>query len=349
MDKLLRKEIIDLKPYVPNNYEYKYKMDANESPFNLSKNILNDISDSLQNIYMNRYPDTNSTELRKMISNFIEVEKDNIVVGNGSNELINIILTTFINKGDIVISHSPTFSMYKIASKIFGARYLDIESDNNFNININSIIENANKKNAKLIIICNPNNPTGKAITRKEIFRILDETKGIVLVDEAYIEFGEDSVVNEINNYQRLIVLRTLSKAFGLAGIRTGYLVGGEKIVNKINSVKPPYNLNVISQCIAINVLKNLSEIRMKINEIKEERNRLYTLLNNTKNIKVFSSKANFILIEVNNAQKVFDHLLKKGILVRKFSNNRLNNNLRITIGSKKENDILIKAIEEVV
>ncbi|WP_427340139.1 histidinol-phosphate transaminase [Caloranaerobacter sp. DY30410] len=346
---LVKKSILDLKPYIPNDYEYKYKMDANESPFNLPDNVIKSIIKNLYNLKLNRYPDTNSNALRREISKYIGVNFKNIIVGNGSDEMINIIINTFADKNDVVVSHSPTFVMYRLISKIAGVEYIDVPTDEDFNVDIDALIQTANDREAKLIFLCSPNNPTGNLIRKEEIIKVVNETKSVVVVDEAYFEFGGKTIVQEVKNFSRLIVLRTLSKAFGAAGIRTGYLVAGDKIIDRLNSVKLPYNLNTISQLIGIELLRNKSEILSRVRLVNEERDKLYDEMKKIDGIKVYPSSANFILFRVDNGKKVFEGLLDKGVKVRFFSGGRLENHLRVTVGTQEENKAFIDALKEVM
>lgn len=349
IDTLIKASVKDLKPYIPHDYDYKYKLDANESPYNLPGNILENIIKKIKNIDFNRYPDTNSALLRKEISNYIGVGYKNIIVGNGSDEMISVIIDTFVEEGDTVLSHEPTFVMYGLTSKISGANYIDIKTDENFDVNIDELIKSANDKKAKIIFLCTPNNPTGNIIKKEKILQVINETNAIVVVDEAYVEFSGESVINEVLNHDRLIVLRTLSKAFGAAGIRTGYLVAGDKVVDRLNSVKPPYNINSISQLIATEFLKNREEILKRIDIIKSDRDNLISKMKQIESIKVYDSHANFIIFKVNDNKKVFDGLLERGVMVRNFSGGKLENHLRVSVGNTEENEAFINALKEVI
>lgn len=349
MENLVRKNIKKLRTYTPNNHGYRYKLDANESPYQLSKNIINTCMESLRESSFNRYPDSNSQKLRNEIGKYIGVDYKNIIVGNGSNQLIGFLLNTFVDSGDTVVSHKPTFSMYSLTCQTIKANYIGIKSDENFYINTEEIINMANQKNAKIIFLCSPNNPSGNLIPRKDIIRILNETQSIVVVDEAYIEFGGKSLINNTNDFDRLVVLRTLSKAFGLAGIRIGYLVSNLKVIKYLNLINPPYNLNTLTQIVGENVLSHKEEIMERINEIKENRQKIFKELRNIRNIKVYPSEANFLLFKVKDSKRVYDDLLNKGILVRYFDKGVLDGYIRVTVGKKEENTAFIEAIKEVV
>lgn len=348
INKLVRRCVAELASYDLNKLEYKYKMDANESPFNIPSTLYNNIMEKMKKLDFNRYPDSDSLELKREISNYVNQSYKKIIVGNGSDEMISLIVNTFVEKNDIVISHSPTFSMYRFFTQIADGEYIEVPSNDNFEVDVDSLIKYSNENNGKIIFLCSPNNPTGNVISKRDIERIVNETNGIVVVDEAYIEFGGETVVNEIDKYDRLIVLRTLSKTFGAAGIRTGYLVSNEKIVKELNKVKPPYNLNILSQLVAIELVKNKEEVLEKVNTLVAERKFLYEEMSKINGVKVYPSNSNFILFKVNDGNKIFNQLLKEGVLVRDFNKGVLKNHLRVTVGNRKENNAFIRVLKEV-
>ena len=349
IESLVKEEIKSLKPYEPHEYAYKYKLDANESPFPLPLKIKELIKEYLDGSSLNRYPNTDSTQLREKIGSTINIDSKNIMVGNGSDEMIQIIIHTFLEKGELVLSHGPTFAMYKIFSTIGGGSYLEVSTDKLFTIDIEKIILKANELEVKLIFLCTPNNPTGTVISKGDILRVLKETRAIVVVDEAYIEFGGESIIDEIHNFDRLIVLRTFSKAFGAAGIRLGYLVANDVLMNYLKRVKAPYNLSVISELIGMALLSNTELARDRVNQIKAYKEMLLQGMNGIKNIKVYPSQANFILFKVPDGKEVFSGLLKRGVMVRSFQDGPLKNHLRVTVGGFSENQAFIKALKEVI
>jgi histidinol-phosphate aminotransferase len=348
LDDLVRESIKDIEVYVPNNYEYKYKLDANESPFNLSEEMISVISSSLKSLELNRYPDTDCIKLREALGNYTGLKKENIIVSNGSDSLIKLIMDTFINKGDIILSHEPTFVMYAITGKIFEAKYVSLESDENFNVNIDNLIDKAKELKPKLIFLCTPNNPTGNSISKEDIIKVLKNTDCIAVVDEAYIEFGGESIIEEVRKFSKLIVLRTLSKAFGLAGIRVGYTVGSEEITGMLNKVKAPYNLNSISQFIAIEALKRKDIVFKNIQFLKEERDRLYKEMMRMNDIEVFPSQSNFLLFKYYK-EGLFQKFLEKGVMIRAFGKGKLRNCYRVNVGTKEENNAFINALKEII
>lgn len=248
-----KQSVKELQPYVVNPVVCSVKLDANEGNKDLFKDLIKDIGDDF---YLNLYPDDNYTQLKEAIVNYIGCKIENISVGNGSSELLDLCVKTFVDTNELILSLDPTFSMYSIYAKIVNSRYIGAGEGNDFIINVNDVIKSIKENNPKLTIICNPNNPTGTTIKRDDVLRIVKSTDNVVIVDEAYMEFSNESVVDEIENYDNLIVVKTMSKAFSMAGIRTGYLIANEQLVKTIEKVRPPYNLNSISALLATKALK---------------------------------------------------------------------------------------------
>lgn len=350
--KWIRDDIKTLKEYKENNSPYRIKLDANEGE-NLFFKDLSDISMEFLNS-INRYPDSKAEKLRNKIGEYIRVSADNIIAGNGSSEMIELVMKTFIESGDKILSFVPTFSMYNIFSKIYGAEFIGIETKGqvpclireNFSLDIDILIEKASEINPKLILVCNPNNPTGYLISKDEILKLLENTNSLVVVDEAYIEFADGSMIDEIENYENLIVLRTLSKALGLAGIRLGYMVSNVEIINWVNKVKSPYNLNALTQAFGIKALKNKNIISDYVKKVKTRRDSLYSELEKL-GVKVYPSSTNFILF-YSEIDDLVEKLQGKGILIRKFSGD-LEGYYRVTVGDENENMEFIKSLKEIL
>lgn len=347
----VRDDIRDLKEYKENKGEYRVKLDANEGENLFFKNIDRVDLEVLKEI--NRYPDSSAEKLRGKIGEYVGVDPEKIVAGNGSSEIIDLIMKTFIEKDDQILSFIPTFTMYGIFSKIHSARFIGIEGKrdaiptprDDFSVDMDILIEKAKEIKPKLILVCNPNNPTGGIIDKLEIKRLLENTNSLVVVDEAYIEFADGSMIDEIDNYENLIILRTLSKAIGLAGIRLGYMAANKKIVNWVNKVKAPYNLNSVTQAFGIMALEKVDIIEDYIEREKNRRKTLYNQLNQL-GVKVYPSSTNFILFysEIKN----LDGKLKDdGILVRKFGGD-LEGYYRVTVGNEDENEEFIKSLKEI-
>ena len=356
--KWLRSDIRDLKEYKANNSPYKLKLDANEGE-NLFFEKLSNIDMSFLND-INRYPDSSAEKLREEIGEYIGADKDNIIAGNGSSEMIELVMKTFIEKGDKILSFTPTFSMYEIFSKIYGANFIGTEGQvhcpktgtvylspcPSFTRDIDILIEKVEEENPKMILLCNPNNPTGDLISKENIEKLLKSTNSLVVVDEAYIEFAEGSMVGEVHNYENLIVLRTLSKALGLAGIRLGYMLANKDIISWVNKIKSPYNLNALSQAFGIRALENKTLIDDYIKKVKAEREKLYKELIES-GVKAYPSHTNFILFYLD-IPDLSGKLQNRGILIRSFSGD-LEGYYRVTVGDSHENDEFIKSLKEIL
>lgn len=349
MINFVKKSISSLKSYVVPKEDIYIKLDANENPYNLLNDLKEEWIEKVKDIDINRYPDTDSDDLRISLSQYVGLKKENIICGNGSDEIIQLIIHTFVDKDEYVITHSPTFSMYKILTTIGGGKIIEVPSDEKFKVDVEKIIEEANSNRAKLIFLCNPNNPTGTIIPREDIENIINKTKSIVVVDEAYYEFLGESVVDLVSSCDRLIVLRTLSKAFALAGARVGYGVAHEKIMDLLYRVKSPYNLNGFSQAIGKLFIENIKLINQSIETIKEERNHFINELRNMKNVIVYPSGANFILIKTEKSEELLKVCKSNKISIRAFKEDLLRNCIRITVGTKEENEELLKLLRKVV
>lgn len=337
--KLVKENIENINKYEPNKKPYRIKLDANEG-----ENIFfSDIGDELK---LNLYPDGDSSLLRDEIGKYLNVDPNNIVAGNGSSEMIELVMKAFIDKGDIILSFIPTFSMYQIFSQIYSAKFIGINSNENFVQDVDVLIEEAKNIKPKIIFICNPNNPTGYLMNKYEIKKLLNNTDSLVVVDEAYIEFAQGSMVEYISQYENLIVLRTLSKAFGLAAIRVGYMVSNKHIINIINKVKSPYNLNSISQYVGVKALREKEKMFQYVEEVKKERKYLYNKLKKFP-IEVYPSNGNFIFFK-SEVSKLDEKLNEKGILIRSFSKD-LENHYRVTVGNRWENEEFIKSLKEIL
>ena len=325
-------------------------LDANENPHNIFEFFLEEFIHEIRMFPANRYPNTDSEELREHIAKYTDSKKENIICGNGSDEIIQMVINTFIEKGDSVVIHTPTFSMYKVFTSIAGGAIVEVLSDEAFRIHPEEIISASNKADAKLIFLCNPNNPTGFSLSRENIIMILENTKATVVVDEAYYEFLDETVVDLTFQYERLIVLRTMSKAFALAGARVGYGVACKETMEMIYKVKPPYNLNSFSQLIGRLYLKNMPLVKESILKIKQQRESLLNALSKINELQVFPSAANFVLIRSKKTPEILQAANGAGISLRNYGSDPvLGDCLRITVGTEIENRKLINVIEKVV
>lgn len=306
--------------------------------------IILDANESYVNQPYNRYPDPTATLLREKLAAKDNIDSDEIIAGNGSSELIDLIMKCTLSENDTMITFGPTFSIYELNARIIGGKTITYPLNADFTLDVRGFIESIKEENPRLIILCNPNNPTGSILSREAILEIVKSTTAVVIVDEAYIEFGGETMVNQINKISNLIVLKTLSKAYGLAGVRLGYMIANKKTVEVVNKVRPPYNLSSVTQEIGLKVLSQEDKMIEIINHIIKDRNKLSKQLSQF--VQVYPSGGNFIFFKTP-LETLFEQLLSKGIRIRKYSGN-LTGYFRVTIGTKDENTAVVKAMEAI-
>ncbi len=341
LDILVRKNILEMNSYSSARDEFENKkqklvfLDANESPFQ------NEI---------NRYPNNKHIDLKQTLLELNQLSNGQIVLGNGTDEILDLIMRVFCDpNSDKIITIPPTYGMYDVIAKTNNVENIKVPLKSNFTLNLEELKKSFSEK-TKLLFLCSPNNPTGNSFSRKDLIDLIESFSGVVVIDEAYIDFSSNSsLVSLINKYNNLIVTQTMSKAFGMAGIRLGMGFSNSKIVNYINKIKPPYNINLLTEKRALKELKNIDTIKTNIKIILEERNKLIDSLNELSFIiKVYPSDSNFILIKVDDADLRYKQLIEKGIVLRNRSKELLCDNcLRITIGTPYENELLIKNFKE--
>ncbi len=320
------------------------KLDANENPYGCSPRVNQALATYP---YLNIYPDSGQTKLRELLQGYAGVGAEYIVASSGSDQLIDLILRLFIEPGDEVINCVPTFAMFHFFTELCGGTLAEVPRDENFAVNVNAVKAAIDKK-TKIILLANPNNPTGTIIPRQDILELVD-TGLPVLVDEAYYEFGGETVVPMVSQYKNLMVLRTFSKWAGLAGLRVGYGIFPPEVANYLSRIKPPYNVNAAALVAVQESLKDIDYLLDKVKAIVAERDRLFGELKKLKWLKPFPSQANFILCSVLNgkASELQQKLQDKGILVRYFDTPLLRNYIRISVGKPEHTDALIKALKE--
>ena len=345
---LVRKNIIDLKPYTSARDIYDSSegilLDANENSFGSTFM-------EFKGLKLNRYPDPHQKDIRKVTSDYYSIPFNNIFFGVGSDEVIDLLVRIFCNPGqDNAIIPEPTYGMYKVACDINNIEAKEVLLNDVFQIDLKAITEKADTY-TKMIFLCSPNNPTGNVLDKKGILNLCKELNSIVVVDEAYIDFSiKDTVVDEIKNQKNLIVLRTFSKAWGLAGIRSGFCAADEEIINILFKVKAPYNINALSRYALVKAVANSSRKDDYVKSIIKEKERLKNQLETLMIVKkVYNSDANFLLVKFEDAKLVQNKLLEKGIIVRDRSTQpKLENCLRISIGNEEENDILWEELKKI-
>ncbi len=338
INKLIRKNILELKPYSSARDEFESEasafLDANENPY--------------PSLY-NRYPDPHQKKLKQKIGLIKKINKNQIFLGNGSDEAIDLLFRAFCEPGrdEVLIPH-PTYGMYSVCAAINNIQVNQMSLTSDFDVDIDATLKSISKK-TKLIFLCSPNNPSGNLLSEEKIIQLLKEFNGIVIVDEAYIDFtASESFISKLGQYKNLVVIQTLSKAWGLAGLRLGMCFASPEIISILNKIKPPYNISSTTQAIALERLNNVDYKTKQVTEILEQRKTLAKELALIKIVEqVYPSDANFILARVTDAKVVYQKLLSKGIVVRDRSNIIFCNNcLRITIGTPNENQILLKELK---
>lgn len=323
------------------------KLNANENPFGPSPKAayaLNNIS------RVHIYPDPAQLVMRKAVANYVGLSEENIVVGNGSDELIDMLFRVTLDPDDIVIDSVPTFGMYSFVAEFCGAKVIRIERDSNFEINLPEVITASESKVAKIIILASPNNPTSNSASIDTIKRLL-ETDKLVIVDEAYFEFGGISASNLINEFENLVILRTMSKWAGLAGLRIGYGLMAPELASLLLRTKPPYNVSQAAEVALLASIDDAELLKERANLIISERNRMSEKLSLIDGVKPWKSDANFILCELppNKGKLIYESLAQKGIFVRYFGGGRLADFIRISIGSSVQTDQLIASLEKAI
>ena len=339
LNSLIRPNVAGMKPYSSARDEFKdfdqemVFLDANENPFENG---------------VNRYPDPKQRDLKTLIAEQKNIETAQILAGNGSDEVLDLLFRAFCNPGiDNVISLPPTYGMYGVLSATNDIENREALLNENFQPNVDAIFKKVDER-TKMIFICSPNNPTGNLIDPQTITQILDKFSGLVVLDEAYVDFAAaESWVSQLANYTNVVITQTLSKAYGLAGIRLGLCFASEAIINVLNKIKPPYNVNKLTQDRAYKRVVAIEEVHNEVNLILENRNELIDALKEVSYVEhIFPSDANFVLARVDDANVRYNELIKKGIVVRNRSSQSLcENTLRFTVGTAKENKVLIEAL----
>ncbi len=343
-------ETIDsLEEYIPFSYKPgMIRLDANESCLELSASMKQKISEAVSSVSLNRYPDPYCKELRKSFASYYGISDENVVVGNGSDELISIIFSSLVPADAKSLTVSPDFSMYSFYATLYGRENKVFVKNTELNIDMDAFIGEINNGGYDYVMFSNPCNPTGQALRRSDIIRIVENVNAMVCVDEAYMDFWDESesVMKDVNNYENLFVLRTLSKAIGLASCRLGFVVANKNIISMFNKVKSPYNVNSVSQAIGTCILNNTEELRAAASKIKKQTSSLIDGIKKLqiKDAVVYETNANFVYVHVPTARDIFNRLKEKNIIVRCFGNDRL----RITAGTDTENKAVLDALEDV-
>lgn len=326
------------------------KLDLNENFFIPRERLLELLIEALEDLDLRLYPRNEEEKLRGEIGGYVGFPADNIVVGNGSDDLLERIAHLFLEKGEQAITISPTFSMYRFAVNLQRAKLVEVPLKEDFSLDVDGMLSNVTSK-TKVLFLCSPNNPTANQFGIDEIKYLVESFPGVVVVDEAYVEFADYSVVPLIKEYENLIVVRTFSKAFGLAGLRLGYCIADIEIIKALSeSVSSPFSVNTVSLKVGAKILENRAIVEEAIRKVRAEREKLVKALNDINGVKAFNSKTNFVLFRMENPlDNVYNSLLQKGVLVRKIGNVlSFQNCFRATVGLPWMNDKLIDALKEI-
>lgn len=334
--KYLKDKFKALDPYIVGEVKEGIYLNANEAFYDIPKKIKDYAANYVLNSNLNRYPDTDCKKLAKAVAKKYNVKEENVICTVGSDELIDLLVRSTAEEKK-VLAVEPTFSMYKIFSFMSDGDYEAVPLNDDFTYNVDRIIKKINEINPIITFICNPNNPSGSAMKKEDIIKILNVSKGIVVVDEAYEDFANVSVIDLVSKYDNLCVLRTFSKAYALAGIRCGYAITDPEIVRMINTVKPPYTLNSFSLEVGAYALDNSYLYKELVDEVIASREYLYKELK-AMNIEVYPSKANFLYLYLTEEQK--NKLEANKIFIRYFKKYS-----RVTVGSKEENEAFLNAL----
>ena len=339
----------DYEYYKAAGQDYRIILNANEHYENfLNTRLREKFTEKMNSLDINRYPDPSATALREKFAEMIGVKPENVMATSGSDEGITIINSTFVDSGDVTVSCVPTFSMYSQAAVLAKGTYIGIEGlDYEMTPDIDALIRTARQKNAKIVYVCTPNNPTGYLYSKEEITRIVKETDSLVVIDEAYIQFAEGDNLDLLDFSDRVIILRTLSKAFGGAGLRVGFIVASSEVIEYLYASKAPYNLSVTSQAAGEVLIDNHELIEEELKIIKSERSRILRELEGRESLTVLPVNANFITVRAPLSDTLYDRCEQRGISIRAFGD-QIKDTVRITVGNKSQNDELIEVIREV-
>lgn len=344
----LNNKIKNLVPYTPICGDYEVRLDANESFISLREDILEDITKAISKMNFNRYPDCVAEDVCQKFANYYDLNRDSVVAYNGSDESIFVIMSSFLDKGDTVYTLAPDFSMYKFYCSLVDCECIEFNKDFDFKVDFKKLTDEINKTKARMIIFSNPCNPTSVGFESKDIEYLIKNTDALVVLDEAYMDFFNQSLLQKVNEYDNLIILKTCSKAVGFAAARLGFTVANKTLTNVLMAAKSPYNVNTITQVSASILLENQEYLKECKEEIVKSTNELYCSLKTIENeldeeFRVYETNTNFICVKTNNAQEIFEFMKSNSIVIRNIGNKYL----RITSGTKDENEKVINVLKK--
>lgn len=344
----LNEKVKNLTPYEPISGTYEIRLDANESFLIFPKEIEDEMVDALRNSALNRYPDPMATKLVNGFSKYFNVNPDCVTAGNGSDEIISVIMNAFLQKGDKILALEPDFSMYRFYAEIAECDSVKYQKDENLDVNIDDVIALAKKENVRIVIFSNPCNPTSRIVTKEDVRKLINSVDSLVVLDEAYMDFaGDESLLGEFEKYDNLIILKTCSKALGSAALRLGFAVANKTLTNVIRAVKSPYNVNSVSQALGEVLFSHPDYIDKCIETVVNSRKELYNEIleiQSDKIEKIYETNTNFVFMKVKNAKAVFEKMKDNSIIIR-----NMGDYLRITAGTENENAKMLETFRKVL
>ena len=336
--------------YDPKYLPAKQYLSANENPSNVPEEVQLEIRKALKGFPFNRYPDPLGNELRDLIAEANGLSRENVLLGNGGDELLFNLALTWGGPGRTFLNVPPTFSVYEANARLTGTKIVNIPRKENFDIDEEAVLARMAEGDIDFAVITSPNNPTGKMANETFLKKLLDSSDALIMVDEAYFEFSRFSMRPYLDRYENLVILRTFSKAFSLAGVRMGYLLANASVIREFLKVRQPYSVDSVSQAIATAVYRNRSLFVPGINQIIEQRGVLLEELGKLPGVTVFDSDSNYVLFRVADAGQVWQELYERGVLIRDFSRSQyLGNCLRVSVGSPEENQVFLDALAEIL
>lgn len=351
LESIFKKTVLELPGYVsPPQQDFCVKLNQNECPFDVPETIKRELTEQIGKLAWNRYPINHSPELRRQLADWHEVVPDQILLGNGSNQLFQTLLLATVQPGDAIVYFPPTFSLFELYSMALQGEMFPIICPPDQDFPLMTALDTIARQQPKLVLLCSPNNPTGLEIKLHTLEQICSSFSGLVFFDEAYGEFSNTTAIHLLRKFPNLIISRTFSKAFSLAGLRFGYLVANSQITEQLLKINLPYNVNLITELIALRLLRDKTFMLEQVNDLIRERNHLYQQLLKISAIRVYPSSANFLLVKSERSIDLYQELKKMGVLVRDVgSYPLLHGHIRVTIGSAAENQTFLDALLHVV
>lgn len=345
----LNEKLKKMTPYEPSGGTYRIRLDANESFVPLSGETREELMGAFANTAFNRYPDPLASEVCRAFAAYYGIAPELVTAGNGSDELISVILGAFLSEGEKLLTILPDFSMYAFYAELYGVEVISLEKGEDLTMDLDRVIETARREKVSCVIFSNPCNPTGQGLAREQVRKLVTALDCLVVLDEAYMDFYTESLLEEAAQYDNLILLRTCSKALGSAAVRLGFAVANPVLSKVIRAAKSPYNVNTLSQCYGAVVLSRQEEAKAALAKILSSRDALYEGLVKLQErfgcfARVYPTVTNFVFVKTDRAEEYFEKLKERSILVR-----RMGDFLRITAGSETENDALLGALFEIV